>query len=69
MDAVSGATERPWPHRIRIVSYGYEDIYKVEVHRMPRYARVLYHQKWARTLLGCQSITEINTSYVAKYQF
>jgi hypothetical protein len=27
MDAVSEATERPWPHRIRIVSYGYEDIY------------------------------------------
>jgi hypothetical protein len=24
-------------------------IYKVEAHRMPRYARVSYHQKWART--------------------
>jgi hypothetical protein len=27
MDAVSGATERPCPHRIRVVSHGYEDIY------------------------------------------
>ena len=24
-------------------------IYTVEAHRMPRYARVAYHQKWART--------------------
>src|SRR5262249_14579326 len=23
-----GATERPWPHRIRVVSQGYEDIYR-----------------------------------------
>jgi hypothetical protein len=27
MDAVSGATERPWPHRSRVVTHGYEDIY------------------------------------------
>jgi len=27
MDAVSGATERPCPHRIRVVTHGYEDIY------------------------------------------
>jgi len=26
MEAVSGATERPCPHRIRVVSYRYEDI-------------------------------------------
>src|SRR6266446_3523245 len=28
MDAVSGATERPWPHRSRVVTHGYEDIYR-----------------------------------------
>src|SRR5207237_5585986 len=27
MDAVSGATERPCPHRSRVVTHGYEDIY------------------------------------------
>src|SRR5262249_15767315 len=27
MDAVSGATERPCPHRIRVVTHEYEDIY------------------------------------------
>src|SRR5437660_11206409 len=27
MDAVSGATERPCPHRSRAVTQGYEDIY------------------------------------------
>src|SRR2546430_16060833 len=27
MDAVSGATERPCPHRSRVVTHEYEDIY------------------------------------------
>ena len=41
MDAVSGATERPWPHRIRVVTHEYEDIYGRSTQNAKLFQRVI----------------------------